>query len=123
MLWKNFRKIYQPNNCECEAQSTFKNYPPQTLKLLNEYARNLLLKIIRTTPQALNKFVRNRLLTIIRTTNFEQLFFKLLRNERISRCAITLKDYPPRIILTALLRFVEKKDPWFERKQFESLYT
>src|SRR6218665_2422191 len=37
-------------------------------------------------------------LKIIRTTNFEQLFFKLLRNERISRCAIyferlSAKDY------------------------------
>src|SRR6218665_2220077 len=60
----------------------------QTLKLLNEHVRNLLLKIIRTTPQDLNKCVRNRLLTIIRTTNFEQLFFKSLRNKRISRCAI-----------------------------------
>src|SRR6218665_3043447 len=70
----------------------------QTLKLLNEHVRNLLLKIIRTPPQALNKCVRNLLLKIIRTTNFEQLFFKLLRNERISRCAIyferlSAKDY------------------------------
>src|SRR6218665_492211 len=31
----------------------------QTLKLLNEHVRNLLLKIIRTPPQALNKCVRN----------------------------------------------------------------
>src|SRR6218665_804060 len=30
------------------------------------------------------------------------------------------KNYPIRIILTALLRFVEKEDPWFERKQYES---
>src|SRR6218665_2880950 len=32
------------------------------------------------------------------------------------------QNYPPRIILTALLRFVEKEDPWFERKQSESSF-
>src|SRR6218665_1999877 len=87
-LWKNFQKIYQPNNLNAKCNLLLKISHSQTLKLLNEYVRNLLFKIIRTTPQALNKCVRNRLLTIIRTTNFEQLFFKLLRNERISRCAI-----------------------------------
>src|SRR6218665_1740978 len=95
----------------------------QTLKLLNEHVRNLLLKIIRTPPQALNKCIRNLLLKIIRTTNFEQPFFKLLRNERISRCAIYFARLSARIILTALLRFVEKEDPWFERKQYESSFT
>src|SRR6218665_1495146 len=33
------------------------------------------------------------------------------------------QNYPPRIILTALLRFVEKEDPWFERKQYKSSFT
>src|SRR6218665_3588726 len=79
-LWENFQKIYQPNNLNAKRNLLLKISHSQTLKLLNEYVRNRLLKIIRTTPQALNKCVRNRLLTIIRTTKFEQLFFKLLRN-------------------------------------------
>jgi len=29
---ENFREIYQPNNRECEAQSTLKNFPPPNLK-------------------------------------------------------------------------------------------
>src|SRR6218665_2928727 len=79
-LWKNFQKIYQPNNLNAKRNLLLKISHSQTLKLLNEYVRNRLLKIIRTTPPSLNKCVRNRLLTIIRTTNFEQLFFKLLRS-------------------------------------------
>src|SRR6218665_2472791 len=48
--------------------------------------RNLLLKISHSqTLKLLNEHVRNLLLKIIRTTNLEQLFFKLRRNERISR--------------------------------------
>src|SRR6218665_3052188 len=96
--WKNFQKIYQPNNLNAKRNLLLKISHSQTLKLLNEYVRNRLLKIIRITPQALNKCVPNRLLTIIRTINFEQLFFKLLRNLRISRCAIyferlSIEDY------------------------------
>jgi len=79
-LWKNFQKIYQPNNLNAKRNLLLKILRSQTFKLLNEYVHNLLLKIIRTTPQASNKCVRNRILTIIRTTAFEQLFFKLLRN-------------------------------------------
>src|SRR6218665_773091 len=60
-LWKNFQKIYQPNNLNAKRNLLLKISHSQTLKLLNEYARNRLLKIIRTT-------------------NFEQVFFKLLRN-------------------------------------------
>src|SRR6218665_1965933 len=78
-LWKDLQKIYQPNSLNAKCNLLLKISHSQNLKLLNEYVRNLLLKIIRTTPQALGKCVRNRLLTIIRTTNFEQLFFKLLR--------------------------------------------
>src|SRR6218665_3050935 len=115
--WKNFQKIYQPNNLNVKRNLLLKISHSQTLKLLNEYVRNRLLKIIRTTPQALNKCVRNRLLTIIRTTNFEQLFSNYFEIIEYHVAQSTLKDYPPRIILTALLRFVEKKDPWFERKQ------
>src|SRR6218665_3274582 len=85
---EKFSENLPSNNLNAKCNLLLKISHSQTLKLLNEYLRNLLLKIIRTTPQALNKCVRNRLLTIIRTTNFEQLFFKLLRNERISRCAI-----------------------------------
>src|SRR6218665_1803494 len=97
-LWKNFQKIYHPNNLNAKRNLLLKISYSQTLKLLNEHVRNLLLKIIRTPPQALNKCVRNPFFKIIRTTNFEQLFFKLLRNERISRCAIyfsklSAKDY------------------------------
>src|SRR6218665_3916039 len=97
-LWKHFQKIYQPNNLNAKRNLLSKISHSQTLKLLNEYVRNRLLKIIRTPPQALNKCVRNLLLKIIRTTNFEKLFFKLFRNERISRCAIyferlSAKDY------------------------------
>src|SRR6218665_2359199 len=29
---EKFCEIYQPNNCECEAQSTLKNYPPPNFK-------------------------------------------------------------------------------------------
>src|SRR6218665_2319045 len=87
-MWKNFQKIYHQNQLNAKRNLLLKIIHSQTLKLLNEHVRNLLLKIIRTPPQALNKCVRNLLLESIRTTNFEQLFFKLLRNERISRCAI-----------------------------------
>src|SRR6218665_2632885 len=79
-LWKHFQKIYQPNNLNAKRNLLSKISHSQTLKLLNEYVRNRLLKIIRRTLQALNKCVRNRILTIIRTTDFEQLYFKLLRN-------------------------------------------
>src|SRR6218665_610314 len=74
---------------ECEAQFLFKNYPPQTSKLLNECVRNFFLKIILTKHQ----------------TMFRKPFFTLIRNCRISRCAI----YFPGMILTNLLRVVEKK--------------
>src|SRR6218665_686433 len=75
-MWKNFQKIFKLN---AKHNLFFKISYFQTLKLLNEHVRNLFFKIIRTT-------------------NFEQLFFKLLRNERISRCAIyfsklSAKDY------------------------------
>src|SRR6218665_395755 len=68
-MWKNFQKIYQPNKLNAKRNLLLKISHSQTLKLLNEHVLNLLLKIIRTT-------------------DLEQLFFKLLRNERISRCAI-----------------------------------
>src|SRR6218665_2239894 len=87
-----------PSKLNAKRNLLLKISHSQTLKLLNEHVRNLVLKIIRTPPQALNKCVRNLFFKIIRTTNFEQLFFKLLRNERISRCAIyfsklSAKDY------------------------------
>src|SRR6218665_3947200 len=94
-MWKNFQKIFKLN---AKHNLFFKISYFQTLKLLNEHVRNLFFKIIRTPPQASNKCIRNLFFKIIRTTNFEQLFFKLLRNERISRCAIyfsklSAKDY------------------------------
>src|SRR6218665_2423846 len=79
-LLKNFQKIYHPNKLNAKRNLLLKISHSQTLKLLNEHVRNLLLKIIRTPPQASNKCVLNLLLKIIRTTNFEQLFFKLIRN-------------------------------------------
>src|SRR6218665_2098329 len=80
---------------ECVAQFPFKNYPHQTSNLLNECVRNFFFKIILTKPQ----------------TMFRKLFFKLIRNCLISRCAIYFSrlGYPPRVILTDLLRIVEKK--------------
>src|SRR6218665_1649177 len=80
---EKFSENLPSNQLNAKRNLLFKISHSQTLKLLNEHVRNLLLKIIRTPPQALNKCVRNLLLKIIRTTNFEQLFFKLLRNERI----------------------------------------
>src|SRR6218665_449153 len=56
-LWKNFQKIYPPNNRNAKRNLLLKISHSQTLKLLNEYVRNRLLKIIRTTPQALNKCI------------------------------------------------------------------
>src|SRR6218665_2880883 len=81
---EKFQKIFKLN---VKHNLFFKISYSQTLKLLNEHVRNLFFKIIRTPPQASNKCIRNLFFKIIRTTNFEQLFFKLLRNERISRCA------------------------------------
>src|SRR6218665_2740509 len=116
-LWKNFQKIYHPNNLNAKRNLLLKISHFQTLKLLNEYVRNLLLNIIRTTPQAFNKCVRNLLLKIIRTTNFEQLFFKLLRNERISRCAIYFERLSAEDYSNCITPRRGKKDPRFERQQ------
>src|SRR6218665_3796270 len=55
IAWKNFQKIYQPNNLNAKRNLLLKISHSQTLKLLNDYVRNRLLKIILTTPQALNK--------------------------------------------------------------------
>src|SRR6218665_1300772 len=60
-LWKNLQKIYHPNNLNAKRNLLLKISHSQTLKLLNEFVCNLLLKIIRTTSQALNKCVRNLL--------------------------------------------------------------
>ena len=120
---EKFSENLPSNKLNAKRNLLLKISHSQTLKLLNEHVRNLLLKIIRTTPQALNKCVRNRLLTIIRTTDFEQLFSNYFEINEYHVAQSTLEDYPPRIILTALLRFVEKEDPWFERKQYESLLT
>src|SRR6218665_3562707 len=45
-LWKNFQKIYQQNNLNAKRNLLLKISHSQTLKLLNEHVRNLLLKII-----------------------------------------------------------------------------
>src|SRR6218665_3601802 len=53
-----------PSKLNAKRNLLLKISHSQTLKLLNEHVRNLLLKIIRTSPQALNKCVRNLLLKI-----------------------------------------------------------
>src|SRR6218665_2452891 len=43
--WKNFQKFFQPNNLNAERNLLLKISHSQTLKLLNEYVRNRLLKL------------------------------------------------------------------------------
>src|SRR6218665_321585 len=100
-------------------QSTFKKLSVPPLKLQTKCIRNLLLKILRITPQpqsllpsAYAIYFPYHPSSFIPKNSFSNLF-EIVENHVAQS---TFKDYPPRIILTLLHRVVEKKDPWPERK-------
>src|SRR6218665_192867 len=79
---------------------------PKTSKRLNECVSNLLLKITRTTPQ-----------TVFQKTLF-QINSKFVKNHVAQS---SFKDYPPKIILTRLLRVVETKSSVVRTKAIMNL--
>src|SRR6218665_2535282 len=110
---------------ECEAQFTLKNQPLPNLKAVERVRTQSTFKNypydpssfeqVRTQSTFNNYYPYHQFRTTLFSNYFEMNEYHVAQS--------TLKDYPPRIILTALLRFVEKKDPWFERTQYESLFT
>src|SRR6218665_4041112 len=107
---------------ECEAQFTLKNQPLPNLKAVERVRTQSPFKNYPYDPSSFEQ-VRTQSTFNHRTTNFEQLFFKLLRNKRISRCAIYFERLSAEDYSNCITPLRGKRDPWFERKQYESLFT